>query len=99
MLPTPQVPVNSSLSELTLHFELSTTPAWKHLVMSQLEQSFSMQRSLGAMADGDSDDVKRIFIESNPWFLALTMAVSLLHSGERGGALAGRCSTRAAGEC
>lgn len=61
------VPVNSSLSELTLHFELSTTPAWKHLVMSQLEQSFSMQRSMGAMADGDSDDVKRIFIESNPF--------------------------------
>jgi hypothetical protein len=74
------VPVNASLPELTLHFELSATPAWKHLVLSQLEQSFSMQRSLGAMGDGESDDVKRIFIESNPWFLALTMAVSLLHS-------------------
>ncbi len=34
-----------------------------------------------AAAAGESDEVKRIFLEGNPYFLALTMAVSLLHSG------------------
>ena len=53
-----QVPVNGSLPELTLHFELSTVAAWKHLLMSQMEQSFSMQRDWGAMGDGESDEVR-----------------------------------------
>jgi hypothetical protein len=35
------------------------------------------------MGDGESDEVKRIFLEGNPLFLALTMCVSLLHSGEQ----------------
>jgi hypothetical protein len=47
-----------------------------------MDQSFSMQRDWGAMSEGESDEVKRIFLEGNPLFLALTVAVSLLHSGE-----------------
>ncbi|KAL4445724.1 hypothetical protein ABPG77_008923 [Micractinium sp. CCAP 211/92] len=74
------VPVNDTLSELTLHFELSSIASWKYMLMSQMDHSFSMQKSWGAMSDGESDEVKRIFLEGNPYFLALTMAVSLLHS-------------------
>jgi hypothetical protein len=47
-----------------------------------MDQSFSMQRDWGAMNDGESDEVKRIFLEGNPYFLALTICVSMLHSGE-----------------
>ena len=47
-----------------------------------MDQSFSMQRDWGAMNDGESDEVKRIFLEGNPYFLALTVGVSMLHSGE-----------------
>ena len=47
-----------------------------------MDQSFSMQRDWGAMNDGESDEVKRIFLEGNPYFLALTVCVSMLHSGE-----------------
>ena len=32
------------------------------------------------MADGESDTFKRVLIEGNPYFLALTFSVSLLHS-------------------
>ena len=32
------------------------------------------------MADGESDEFKRVLIEGNPYFLGLTMFVSLLHS-------------------
>ncbi|GAB4824016.1 hypothetical protein N2152v2_011062 [Parachlorella kessleri] len=45
-----------------------------------LDQSFSMQKSWGAMGEGESDEVKRIFLEGNPVFLGLTMVVSMLHS-------------------
>lgn len=74
------VPVNETLTELTLHFELSSVVSWKHMIMSQMDHSFSMQKDWGAMNDGESDEVKRVFLEGNPYFLALTMCVSLLHS-------------------
>lgn len=74
------VPVNESVSEVEMHLELSSAPSWKFMLFSQMDHSFSMQRSWGAMGDGESDEVKRIFLEGNPLFLALTMCVSLLHS-------------------
>ena len=39
-----------------------------------------MQKTMGAMADGESDEFKRILLEGNPVLLAVTFAVSLLHS-------------------
>ena len=113
---TPQLPVNDTLTEVTLHFELSSMTALKYMIMSQvwwvwwgvraacvcvqggsraaarpclvrpaarmsavdghcwpgphppylhprllpqMEQSFSMQKHWGAMADGESDEVRR----------------------------------------
>jgi Cleft lip and palate transmembrane protein 1 (CLPTM1) len=35
---------------------------------------------MGAMAEGDTDEFKRVLLEGNPVFLGLTMCVSLLHS-------------------
>lgn len=39
----------------------------------QLEQSFQMQVNMGIAGEGESDEVKRIFLEGNPYLLALTM--------------------------
>ena len=39
-----------------------------------------MQQSWGAMGEGESDEFKRVLLEGNPFFLALTFCVSLLHS-------------------
>ena len=39
-----------------------------------------VQQSWGAMAEGESDEFKRVLLEGNPFFLALTFCVSLLHS-------------------
>jgi hypothetical protein len=74
--------VNETLHSATVHLELGGTPQWKFALMSQMEQSLSMQKDWGAMGEGDSDEVKRIFLEGNPLLLALTMCVSMLHSGE-----------------
>ncbi len=38
------------------------------------------QKTMGAMADGESDDFKRILLEGNPVLLGVTFAVSMLHS-------------------
>ena len=35
---------------------------------------------MGAMAEGDKDEFKRVLLEGNPLFLGLTFVVSLLHS-------------------
>ena len=32
------------------------------------------------MGEGESDEFKRVLLEGNPYFLALTFSVSLLHS-------------------
>ena len=35
---------------------------------------------MGMMAEGESDEFKRVLLEGNPVLLAITFAVSLLHS-------------------
>jgi hypothetical protein len=74
------VPVNASLTELPLHLHLQAVAPWKVAIYMQMEQSFSMQAQWGMSSGEESDEVKRIFLEGNPVFLALTMAVSMLHS-------------------
>ncbi|KAK9812617.1 hypothetical protein WJX72_000698 [[Myrmecia] bisecta] len=74
------VPLNETVSEVKLHFFVNSIGLWKWTIMTQMEQSFNMQKNFGAMADGESDEFKRVLIEGNPYLLALTFAVSLLHS-------------------
>ena len=40
----------------------------------------SLQRDFGAQADGESDELKRVLLEGNPYFLGITFFVSILHS-------------------
>lgn len=55
-----------------------STMYWQ--IMLQMDQSFKMQESFGSMNAGESDEVKRIFMEGNPYLLAVTMIVSLFHT-------------------
>jgi hypothetical protein len=48
----------------------------------QIEQSFKMQVNTGLQQDGESDEFKRVLLEGNPYLLALTFTVSLLHRCE-----------------
>ncbi|KAG8064593.1 hypothetical protein GUJ93_ZPchr0004g39001 [Zizania palustris] len=45
-----------------------------------VEQSFQVHRSYGSMLEGEADELKRVLLEGNPYFLGLTMIVSLFHS-------------------
>lgn len=74
------LPLNSTLTSANITLSLYTLPAWKLMLYTQMDASFAMHQSWGAMADGESDSLKRVLTEGNPYFLALTMFVSLLHS-------------------
>ena len=39
-----------------------------------------MQSSLGSHGEGDIDEMKRMLLETSPYLLGLTVAVSALHS-------------------
>ncbi|KAK6150663.1 hypothetical protein DH2020_015595 [Rehmannia glutinosa] len=45
-----------------------------------IDQSFQIHKSYGSMLDGEADELKRVFVEGNPYLLAITMVVSVLHS-------------------
>eukprot|EP00878_Enallax_costatus_P014291 GHUV01014949.1.p1 GENE.GHUV01014949.1~~GHUV01014949.1.p1 ORF type:complete len:567 (+),score=104.50 GHUV01014949.1:232-1932(+) len=74
------LPMNSTVEEVPLHVTIKTQSFWWMQIQQQMEQSFSMQINMGIAQDGESDEVKRIFLEGNPYLLALTMAVSMLHT-------------------
>jgi len=50
-------PINDTTPELSLHLSYSTVSLWKWQMMVQMEQSFAMQESLGAV-EGEKDEVK-----------------------------------------
>lgn len=37
--------------------------------LPQMDQSFNMQVKMGMSQDGESDEIKRIFLEGNPYLL------------------------------
>lgn len=80
MLKDKLVPVNESLANVTVHLEfgMASMTWWQLLV--QMEQSFKMQVSMGMSQDGESDELKRVFLEGNPYLLGLTFVVSMLHT-------------------
>jgi hypothetical protein len=64
----------------TLVLTLNPLSFWRMQIYTQMEQSFKMQVGTGLAQEGESDDIKRIFLEGNPLLLAITMVVSALHS-------------------
>jgi len=74
------IPMNDTVTQIPLYFTVGGLSGIKYMLYNQAEQSFNMQSSMGALADGDQDEFKRILLEGNPIFLGITMVVSLLHS-------------------
>jgi len=66
-----QVPLSLSYGSISL---------WVWQLQTQLELQWAHQEELGVVAAGDIDGVRKIILETNPYLLAATVAVSLLHS-------------------
>jgi len=74
------IPINSTVEtlNLTLHYSPLSLMRWQFML--QMDQSFAMQQAMGTAVEDESDEIKRMFIETNPWLLGVTMIVTLLHT-------------------
>ncbi|KAG2382482.1 hypothetical protein C9374_005062 [Naegleria lovaniensis] len=73
------VPLNDSLASIPLTIELSVTSAYKWQFFLQMEESLKMQKQLGSEEE-EQDEIKRMLFDTNPYLLAVTIIVSILHS-------------------
>ncbi|CAK4626531.1 hypothetical protein LEN26_007178 [Aphanomyces euteiches] len=73
------IALNKSVT--TLPFDLSYYPMSliKFGMYQQVAQNFRNQEKMGAGTKKDSDAMKKLFIETNPYLLGVTMVVSVLH--------------------
>ncbi|KAL6583490.1 hypothetical protein OROMI_005568 [Orobanche minor] len=79
------VPINETVNELSLNLEVGPISMTKWQLFLQIDQSFQIHRNYGSMLEGEADQLKafsevRVFLEGNPYLLAITMVVSLFHS-------------------
>ncbi|KAL3528131.1 hypothetical protein ACH5RR_012787 [Cinchona calisaya] len=74
------IAINETVTELPLHLEVGPISMTKWQLFLQIDQSFQIHRNYGSMLEGEADELKRVFLEGNPYLLVVTMVVSLLHS-------------------
>lgn len=72
--------LNETVKEIPVNLELGPISLTRWQLYLQVDQSFQIHRSYGSMLDGEADELKRVFLEGNPYLLGLTMCVSLLHT-------------------
>ncbi|KAI9245316.1 cleft lip and palate transmembrane protein 1-domain-containing protein [Sporodiniella umbellata] len=75
-------PVNDTVNSLPLIVRIEPISMWKFNIYATLDESMKQQANspLGGMSPSDMDEIKRMFIETNPILLGTTIFVSLLHS-------------------
>ena len=71
--------VNESLIDLNLTLHFNTYSLSYFIMQKQFEEQHKIQSSWG-MDSGDMDELKRMFIETDPILLSVTIIVSLLHT-------------------
>ncbi|XP_048327517.1 uncharacterized protein LOC107415755 [Ziziphus jujuba] len=74
------IAINETVTELPFNLEVGPISMTKWQLFLQIDQSFQIHRSYGSMLEGEADELKRVFLEGNPYLLGITMFVSLLHS-------------------
>mmetsp|Transcript_37396 Transcript_37396/g.61982 ORF Transcript_37396/g.61982 Transcript_37396/m.61982 type:complete len:686 (-) Transcript_37396:192-2249(-) len=73
------IPINDTVKEVSLELKYEPMSLWWWNLFTQMSQSWKSQESMGAMMDGESDELKRMFLEANPYLLGLTAVVSMVH--------------------
>jgi hypothetical protein len=51
----------------------------KWQIKKSMEQQWASQRAMGLQSDGESDVIREMLSDTEPWLLALTCLVSMLH--------------------
>ena len=76
-------PVNESITIVPLHMTLEPMGMTKFQIYATLDESFkgaATNPAMAATSGGELDEVKRVFLETNPILLITTIIVTLLHS-------------------
>lgn len=79
LLSSALVQVNETTTTLPLNISYSPTSLTKFLLKQQFDQSLRMQHSMGS-SETETEEIKRMFLETHPVLLAVTVCVTLLHS-------------------
>ncbi|PWV18348.1 hypothetical protein C3747_14g166 [Trypanosoma cruzi] len=74
-----EINATTAASPLNFTITISPRPLWKLALYVQFEESMKQNQELGLAKPEDLDETKRIFLETNPYFLGLTLIVTLLH--------------------
>jgi hypothetical protein len=73
-------PINETVKQLPIYFEFSPMAMWKHMMFLQFQESFRVQTDMMGVDVEETEQIKRMFIDTNPILLGITMVVSILHS-------------------
>ena len=74
------IELNSTTPSLPLQITFQPMSYFKFQLFASLTNGFKeAAKQQGAGASAELDELKRMLIETNPWFLALTGLVSVLH--------------------
>ncbi|KAJ3104293.1 hypothetical protein HDU97_009369 [Phlyctochytrium planicorne] len=73
-------PINETVKVQNLTMFYQPKSWWYFTLLSQFEENFRMQNAMMGVDQKETDEIKRMFLETNPILLVITVCVSLLHS-------------------
>ena len=79
LLSSSHLAINDTLTELPLLVTYSPMSFFKYRTELSMDASWKLQEQMGTHSQAETESLKRILLDSNPYLLALTMVVSLFH--------------------
>lgn len=74
------IEINTTTPVLPLQITFQPMSYWKFQIFATMTHSFAeAAKQQGATSGAELDEIKRMLVETNPWFLGLTALVSILH--------------------
>ncbi|KAJ3291211.1 hypothetical protein HK104_006271 [Borealophlyctis nickersoniae] len=80
MLNDQLMPINDTVKTLNMTLSFSSIAYWKFQMYKTVEENFRVQNSMLGVESSETDQMKRMFLETNPVLLGVTIFVSILHS-------------------
>lgn len=71
--------INDTVTQLDLKLTFNIVWIYKYMMYTQFEQSQTVGNTYGLHSEGEFDIMKKMFLETNPYFLGLTMFISFIH--------------------
>ncbi|KAF0700308.1 Aste57867_9121 [Aphanomyces stellatus] len=74
------VAINATLTTLPLELTYYPITLFKFGMYNQMGENFKNQQRMGTGSRKDADAMKKLFVETNPYLLGVTVVVSILHT-------------------